>query len=683
MEFVADFETTSVRVYETVKRTKRDADGHLVHVQEKRLDQVNSKAFVCAWAIIPVEADPDPAHIQRGRTIQSFLAYCENLYLENKKTKRKGRKAAKLNIMTHNLKFDGDFILYEILKTGSAEVTNEVRENVLYNFTIKFKQSGAEITFYDSYKIFPMKAEKIGTLYGIPKLLGEWDYNKYRDESTDITAEEWSYVDHDVMIISRALADYRARGYMENTQASIAYNERLRRTFPWFNKMAALRFKKSDYERFISKFPHEIRPLPFKMHSHLLLAYFGGISWLNPKYACQDLYNAHSYDVHSMYPDKMRNYPLPCDFPEIIFDNPSPKEAHRILMNRPCVIADIENLSITLKSPEHFPFLMFRTNPRTSVRMQGKVISCRNESVCLSCWDYRIMQSEYNIHEMKITKLYCFRSVTGMYADFIDYFYSSKQEADKVLNSDTATPDEKLNASILRNVAKVMQNASYGKDGTKLGRMANKTVFNREKGILENELHADVAQPEYYLPSAIFITAHARYQLFKAAILVRKDFIYSDTDSVKVTNEGNEILKNSPDFDVDPYRLGAWGYEGCYTTARFVRQKTYSYEQINKKGILERHYTVCGAPDSIKLSMRIDDFKPGMVISLDQIHAEGREGKLLPVRVPGGVILEETGFQIAKHDNWDEAQGRNMPINYDLFCDIIKKKNAEWEEKHG
>ena len=49
----------------------------------------------------------------------------------------------------------------------------------------------------------------------------------------------------------------------------------------------------------------------------------------------------------------------------------------------------------------------------------------------------------------------------------------------------------------------------------------------------------------------------------------------------------------------------------------------------------------------------------------------------------GGVILEETGFQIAKHDNWDEAQGRNMPINYDLFCDIIKKKNAEWEEKHG
>ena len=151
----------------------------------------------------------------------------------------------------------------------------------------------------------------------------------------------------------------------------------------------------------------------------------------------------------------------------------------------------------------------------------------------------------------------------------------------------------------------------------------------------------------------------------------------SDTDSIKVTSHGNEILQNSPEFFVDPLKLGAWGYEGRYETARFVRQKTYSYEQVDKHGELQRHYTVCGAPDSVKLAMKIDDFKPGMIITLEQLHREGREGRLLPVRVPGGVILEETGFQINTVENWDEASGLNMPINYELFCDIIKKKNEE------
>ena len=66
-----------------------------------------------------------------------------------------------------------------------------------------------------------------------------------------------------------------------------------------------------------------------------------------------------------------------------------------------------------------------------------------------------------------------------------------------------------------------------------------------------------------------------------------------------------------------------------------------------------------------------------MVITLEQLHSEGREGRLLPVRVPGGVILEETGFQIAAVDNWDEYNGKNMPIDYDLFCKTLIEKNQE------
>ena len=657
MEYVADFETTSVRVYKTVRQNKKDV---------KKLDREKSRAFVCAWAIIPVQLEPQPETIQRGRSIESFLSYCENLYFEMQKHGKKG----KINIYTHNLKFDGDFILYYILKTGCAELTSEVRENVLYNFSIKFK-SGAAINFYDSFKIFPISAEKIGKMYGIKKLYGDWDYTKYRDETTEITPEEWQYVDHDVMIISKALADYRSRGYMENTQAAIAYNERLKQTYPRFNKLLAKRIKNKNFDKFREAFPYDIMPLPTSLHKHLLLGYFGGISWLNPKFACLDLQKVHSYDINSMYPDKMANFPLPVGQP-VIIEHPTLEEAEKYLLNYSCVIADIVDLSIDLKSPEHFPFLMFPTYTPDAVRMQGKIISCRHEYAVLSCLDYRIMKSEYNIKSMTITRLYCFKSRKGQYAKFINYFMDQKIAADVVLSDPNATPEEKQNAGVKRSIAKVMMNSSYGKDGTKLIRQHNETVYNRELDVLEQKLNDEIALPEYYLPSAIFICALSRFQLFSAARLVRKEFVYSDTDSIKVTDEGKRILEKEASFEIDAHKLGAWKYEGEYETARFVRQKTYSYTQDG-----ERHYTVCGAPDSVKATFNIDDFLPGMEITLEHLHAEGKEGKLLPVRVPGGVILEETGFRISKVENWDEYNGRNMPIDYKLFCDIITKKNKE------
>ena len=67
-----------------------------------------------------------------------------------------------------------------------------------------------------------------------------------------------------------------------------------------------------------------------------------------------------------------------------------------------------------------------------------------------------------------------------------------------------------------------------------------------------------------------------------------------------------------------------------------------------------------------------------MKITLDQIHSctdsetgKPLQGRLLPVRVRGGVILEETGFQISKVDNWDEQSGRNMPINRALLSRVL------------
>ena len=199
-----------------------------------------------------------------------------------------------------------------------------------------------------------------------------------------------------------------------------------------------------------------------------------------------------------------------------------------------------------------------------------------------------------------------------------------------------------------------MQNSSYGKDGTKLYRDSKHTFLN---GLLLEELtELERTEIEYYIPSAIYICANARRMLYQVAKKAGKAFIYSDTDSVKCTKKGAEKIMDG-EIDIHPTKLGAWDLEEIYHKSKFIRQKTYATENDGKWS-----YTVCGAPSSIKKIMKIEEFKPGMLITLDQLHAAGLEGKLVPVSVRGGVILEECPFQISQVDEWEEYKGQNLPI---------------------
>ena len=636
MEFVADFETSSKRVYRQEKNKG---------IMRNKLDPLKSKAFVCAWC-----CGSDVDDLEIGRSVESFFGYCEVLL----------KKEKKITIFTHNLKYDGAFILYHAL-LNNYEVFDEVRDNRLYSFKIKF--DGGSITFRDSLKIFNCSVDALGRLYGIKKLNGEWDYKKYREVDTPLTAQEIEYLKHDVIIVLTALKDYRARGFKQNTIAAIAYASRLEMTYPGFNKGIAKRFK--DHERFRKSFPYDIKPLADNVHIALLNAYFGGWCWLNPHYAGRMLLDVHSFDENSMYPAQMHDAVLPVGEPRI-YKSPSTFELCEIKKAYPCVIYHLKDLSIKLKSEWHLPFMMFPTDPRHSVRCQGKVISCENEDVWLSDIDLNLMLSEYNVKYV-LDGVICFKGKKGHYQKFVDYWMQEKEEATIIKkecekNGDTSS-DEYLNACQRRDIAKKMQNSSYGKDGTKLYRDSKHTILS---GLLLEELtELERTEIEYYIPSAIYICANARKMLYQVAKKAGKAFIYSDTDSVKSTKKGAEKIMDG-EIDIHPTKLGAWDLEEIYHRSKFIRQKSYATENGGKWS-----YTVCGAPASIKKMMKIEEFKPGMLITLDQLHAAGLEGKLVPVSVRGGVILEECPFQISQVDEWEEYKGQNLPI--EKFVEYMRR----------
>lgn len=113
----------------------------------------------------------------------------------------------------------------------------------------------------------------------------------------------------------------------------------------------------------------------------------------------------------------------------------------------------------------------------------------------------------------------------------------------------------------------------------------------------------------YYL-WGVFCTAYARYNLFTAIDMIEDDYLYSDTDSVKIKNGDkyipyfnayNKMVENKlikaasfhklslSDFAPktikgDSKMLGVWDYEGRYTTFKTLGAKRYAIESYDGNG---------------------------------------------------------------------------------------------------
>ena len=129
-----------------------------------------------------------------------------------------------------------------------------------------------------------------------------------------------------------------------------------------------------------------------------------------------------------------------------------------------------------------------------------------------------------------------------------------------------------------------------------------------------------------YTAMGCFITAYAREKTIRSAQANYDRFIYADTDSLKLVG-----LEEPEGLDIHPTHLGAWKDEGDFTDSKWLRAKTYMVTVGGKTKV-----TCAGMPDNVKEKVTYDNFCSGSTF----------EGKLMPRRYPGGIILEETTFTI-------------------------------------
>ena len=259
---------------------------------------LENETYVWAWAVCEIGNE---SNIVIDNNIKSFIDYC---YSQKNST-----------FYFHNLKFDGEFIIYYLLKNGFKHVVKkeDIKDNTFttlisdmgqfYQITVYFTKGNKKVhkvTFIDSLKIIPFSVDTIAKTFNLPISKLRIDYNEPREIGHILTEEENEYIKNDVLIVAKALKTLFDENLTYMTEGSNALHD--------FKSMIT----KSKYNQL---FP----TLDYKLDEDLRKSYKGGFTYLNPIYKEKDVENVTILDVNSLYPSVMYEKSLPFGEP-IFFD---------------------------------------------------------------------------------------------------------------------------------------------------------------------------------------------------------------------------------------------------------------------------------------------------------------------------------------------------------------------------
>ena len=580
------------------KKTKKAATK--IYVADFETTTSPEDCRVWAWGMVDIEKTRSAWHVEIGQDIGTFM----------------GRLQTEDSIVYfHNLKFDGAFLLdyllrkkYHFVEDGrlrNGEFGTVISAmNQWYSLTIKW-DNGHTTEFRDSAKKIRMRVKDIARTYDLYEKKGRIDYHAYRPPGHTITREERSYIINDVLIVAKALKSKLDAGMTKLTSSADALAE----------------YKTLVGKSFIDHFPI----LSLTMDGEIRDAYRGGFTYTAKRFKGKQLGPGMTFDVNSLYPSVMYHKLLPYGEPVYREGLPKKSEAY------PLFIVSV-TFTATLK-PGHVPCIQIKNSRFHNDVDYQEVI---DEPVTLACSnvDLELWMDHYDMTILSFNGGWAFKGIHGVFNDYIDKWMEVKA------NSEGG----------LRAMAKSMLNDLYGKFATNPDVTPN--IPRMENDVVKFSMGSETMRNPVYTAMGVFITSYAREITVRAAQANYDVFAYADTDSLHL------LTTTQPDnLDVHPHRLGAWKHEYDFQSAFFARSKAYAErhypDQCHKKeheecweddhsechvhrpgGCYEVH--ISGMPLHVSDKLTFDDFTNGRYFT----------GNLKQKRVPGGVVLVDSGFTL-------------------------------------
>ncbi len=543
---------------------------------------------VWAWGLFEIGSY---GNFESGNTIDGFMSRLAEL-----------AKTEKPTVYFHNLKFDGQFILYWLFVNGFTWV-REKKERAKYSFMTLISSMGQfyaidiyfgqrnkswqRVRILDSLKILPLPVRELPKAFGLEIEKLEIEYNGPREYGHELTELELHYLRNDCEIVARSLKHMFDMGLDKMTLAGDALAS--------YKEIVG----KSAYSRWF--------PEP-EYDADVRQAYKGGFVYANPLYAGKEIGRGIVLDVNSLYPWAYATQLLPYGEPKYFEGEYQQDSLYSLYVQ-------MLRCSFRIK-PGHIPTVQLK-NSRGFLPTEYVTDSGGEESaLCLTSVDLKLFLEHYDVYNLEYFSGWKWKASNQLFSAYAEKWFELKAQATKDGNAP------------LRFIAKRMLNSLYGRFAINPVTYSKEPYYQASTNTIQYENGPEEHRKPLYIPVGAFVTAWARDKTIRAAQSVYDRFLYADTDSLHLI--GTEI---PPELEIDNVKLGAWAHEATFDRAKFIRAKTY-IEEIGG----ELKITCAGMPKVLHKLVTFDNFKPGAVYG----------GKLLPKNVPGGVVLSETTFKIQR-----------------------------------
>lgn len=598
-----------------------------------------------------------------------------------------------LIIYYHNLKFDGSFWLsylmtelnyeqaFEYFEYTDEQLTAEFKEerymkNKTFRYSISnrgqwysitIKDNNHYIIIRDSLKLLPFSVKKIGKSFQTKHQKLDMEYEGLRYAGCPITPEEEEYIKNDVLVVKEALEILFKQGHNKLTIGSCCLSEykyiigqqTYKELFP------------NLYEFYIDQETYGYKTAG----DYIRKSYRGGWCYLVKGKEDKIFTNGTTADVNSLYPSMMSNESgnyYPYGLPTFWKGNYIPDEA----------IGKYRYYFVRIKTrfrikENYLPFIQLKGNylyaqtesltttdvfdPVTEkyydkyIGSDGKVHDTR-VTMTLTMTDFQLIKEHYDLFDFEILDGCWFKSKMNMFEDYISKYKQIKMTS----------------KGAVRELAKLFLNNLYGKMASSTDSSFKVAQEREDTSIGFIEVQQSEKKPGYIAVGSA-ITSYSRNFTIRAAQKNycgpdKPGFIYADTDSIHCDLSPEDIKG----ITVSDTEFCCWKLESCWDEAIFARQKTY-IEHITKENLVpveHPYYNVkcAGMPDECKelflMSLNATDEQIKSYQESDKIKedykpflSESRTlhdfkvglkipGKLLPKRIPGGVILRETTYEM-------------------------------------
>ena len=586
----------------------------------------------------------------------------------------------------HNLQFDFQFFRSHFTFT---KVFASDRRQPLYALT----DSGIE--FRCSYMLSGLSLAKVGDnllKYKVNKKVGDLDYSLIRHSKTRLTKKELGYCSADVKVVMAYIAEEieRYNGLARLPLTKTGYVRNYCRNFLFRD----LETGKKDKHKFLQNkdLMDRLEIIDADMYTDLKNAFAGGFTHGNSLYIGKTLRNVSSWDFTSSYPTVMIAERFPMGRPERIDCVNMEEEEFLHNINLYCCIFTIclHGLQEKPDAPDNY-ISQSKCIKLSSdaVINNGRVVSASYCELTITNIDYEIMTWLYEWDTYDVCNL--IRWQRGyLPRDFvlaILELYKNKTELKGVAGKEAEYM-----------VSKGMLNACYGMAVTDIVREVNEYTDRWELPylpLIDNEIKKYNRKRGRFLyyPWGLFTVAAARKNLFSGIIEAGiNDYVYSDTDSIKLLNtekhinyfqQYNEEIIDKLTYaleyhDIDPdyirpktikgieKPLGVWDYEGTFDRFKALGAKRYLLEKdgkleltvsgLNKKIVVPYLLDKYGTNDAVFSAFKdglsipegftgkmthtyIDEPKKGLVTDY--------KGNTIEYEEPTAVHLENSGYELS------------------------------------